>query len=140
MLFVGCAPHARRTFIGSWEETATTNSFVHHRGQELGYFTFTQQQHFRWDQLHAANLQLRYTNTTDSHQSFNYRINFQLRTVSQRSHYTSQQTFSQRERRNGYWTYEDAIVRVPPNSSVSVGLISDRVVDIQQGTIGVSIR
>jgi hypothetical protein len=106
----------------------------------MGYFTFTQHQSFFADKLDAANLHLRYTNTTDEYQSFNYRINFQLRTVSMNSHYSTRQTYSDRERRNGYWTYDDAIVRCPPGSSVAIDMISDRIVDIQDGTIQVQIR
>ena len=129
-----CNRAARRSFLGNWEEQPTAFVHVSYNRRTLGYFTLVQHQKYWADDLHAAELELMFTNTTPSPVSFDYQINFQLTTAFPR--YIP----SNRGRANpGYWTYSNAVVVAQPNETVHFGLISDRVISIKDGRFYVSV-
>lgn len=138
ILMCGCSTSARRTFLGNWTEAPETKLHVKDQGNILGYFTIKQHQKYWADELDAADMELMFTNTSNSILSFNFQINFQLRTPTQKYHRLGEKV-RRGLRYNGYWTYTNAVVRIQPNSSVAFGMISNRIVSIKDGSIYVRL-
>jgi len=134
IFLTSCGNSARRSFFGCWKETAQTKVFVVN-SSPLGYFTLTQHQSYQFDNLTEADLELQFTNTTPRYISLNFQINFQLNTVPTNGPTTYTNHYGTAY--NGYWTYSNSIIRLAPNETLAFGIISNRIVNIKDGTIAV---
>lgn len=139
IILCGCSTvSARRTFLGNWTEAPETRLHVKDQEQILGYFTIKQHQKYWADELDACDMELMFTNTTNRSLSFNFQINFSLKTPTQKYRELGSR-IRKGSRYNGYWTYTNGVVRVQPNQVVAFGQISDRIVSIKDGSIYIKI-
>jgi len=134
-----CGYTAKRSIFGSWNETAEIKVFVQKSRHNIGYFTLKQDQYYWADELKSCDLSLRFTSTTDYILSFNFDMNFQLRSPPHRYYDYNSSYHHGRERYNGRWTYTNAVVKIQPNETLDFGDISHRIVSIREGRIYVSI-
>lgn len=139
VILCGCSSvSARRTFLGNWTEVPEVKLHVKNQGKLLGYFTIKQHQKYWADELDACDMELMFTNTTNKVLSFNFQINFSLKTPTQKYRDLSRQV-RKGDKYNGYWTYTNGIIRSQPNQVVSFDKISDRIVSIKDGSIYIKL-
>jgi len=131
IFLISCGTSARRTFFGSWKESPKITVY---QSQPQGIFTIVQHQSYWNDSLDSAEMELQYTNMTQSTISFNFQINFQLNTVNTDNKYKLQHGTVY----NGYWTYQNAVVNLRPSETISFGTISNRPVSIKDGIISIN--
>lgn len=135
IILTGCFPSRTRNVFGNGEEFVTKHVVAvdySNRYKNLGYFTLEQYRRFWFGDLTTADMTLSFTNDTPQTLSYTFYIHFELKPWNTR-HRTS--SYNRTQRYSGNFRYTGSVINVHPGETVNFGIISERIVNLNDGSI-----
>ena len=132
----GCFPSTTRNVWGNGEEVVMKNVIpvdYSNKEKQLGYFTLQQYRRFWFGDLTSAETSLTFTNNTTQTLSYTFYVSFENQRWNTR--YIKDGDHRDGARFTGHFRYTGSVINVQPGSTLSLGVISVNIYNLNDGTV-----
>lgn len=137
VFLTGCFPSRSRNVFGNGEEIVTKEVIpvdYSNRYKDLGKFQLEQYRRFWFGDMTYADTSLTFTNHTQYTLTYTFYIQFEMNSWNERYGHNNYDNRND-ERFSGHFKYTGTVANVKPGETINFGKISERIFNLNDGTI-----